>query len=62
MSAAAKMEGQLGFRINVRRLIFESVSQLARTTTPSVAETVRAPAKGILGRLIGKLGVRVGAA
>ena len=64
MRAAVRMENQLGIRINLRQLIFESVSQLAassaRTSTSNVAEAVRA--KGMLGRLMDKLGVRARAA
>ena len=60
MRAVAKMEQHLGVRINVRRLIFESLGQLAATeaesSVDSGAQTL--PKKGMLDRLMGSLRAR----
>jgi amino acid adenylation domain-containing protein len=62
--AAARMEGQLGVHIDLRRLIFESLGQLAATEgkpaasveLQSVQQTVQKT--GVLGRLMGALRTR----
>jgi amino acid adenylation domain-containing protein len=60
MRAVANIERRLGVRIDVRRLIFESLGQLAAGTGEPVADGGRplAPKKGMLDRLMDSLRAR----
>jgi hypothetical protein len=59
MRAASEMSKQIGANFNARRLIFESLSQLANTppeAAPAEAEADDAPKRGLFGRIKGVFG------
>jgi amino acid adenylation domain-containing protein len=59
MRAAGEMSKQIGANFNARRLIFESLSQLANTLpeeTPAEADIDDAPKRGLFGRIKGVFG------
>jgi amino acid adenylation domain-containing protein len=59
MRAAGEMSKQIGANFNARRLIFESLSQLANTSpeeTPAEADIDDAPKRGLFGRIKGVFG------
>jgi hypothetical protein len=59
MRAASEMSKQIGANFNARRLIFESLSQLANTpveSVPAEPDTDDAPKRGLFGRIKGVFG------
>ncbi|WP_259376937.1 phosphopantetheine-binding protein [Caldimonas thermodepolymerans] len=65
MRAVGEMEAALGSRIPVRRLIFETLAQLAETSTttepPRHARTADTPRKPWFNRLLNAVGMRTSA-